>query len=199
MDDITTTSLRSANCLLLKNKCTIVIFIQIDHHHHPRHQSPSSTSSSSIECEVNFFLLFFLKQLNVFFPWKISIRRQYITPFSPLTFIQFIIGYYGSSHFGCFWYIHPSPGHLSSQCFAPESWQTLGIALFTAPPWLWVFDRFYQKRPVDWPNLGNAVFATFFVGWTLCLKFSLKWPNLWNYKFCPNIAARWVVRSVDYW
>ena len=130
MVDITTTSFSSANSAVSENKSTI-IFTKIGHHQQPHRHHPDQT--------------------EWFFPGRNSIRTDSFH-FSLSSTLWDIMAAAILVAFDTY----PSPGHLSSQWFVPESWQTLGIALFTASPWLWFFDQFHQKRPVDWPNLGKC-------------------------------------------
>ena len=81
-------------------------------------------------------------------------------------------------------YIRPL-GIWAHNAEAGESWQTLGIALFTASPWLWFFDQFHQKdqQSIE-TKFGEMQFATFFVGW----KNIVHWWQQILFKFCPRMT-----------
>ena len=90
---------------------------------------------------------------------------------------------------------HPSPGHFTSQWLFPESWQPLGMALFTAPPWLRISIESPVKKPVNRLKLEQ-----FHAVALQCNISSWSWPNWWNFelvsKETPGVR---VVRSVHYW
>ena len=72
---------------------------------------------------------------------------------------------------------HPSPGHFTSQWLFPESWQPLGIALFTAPPWL----RISIESPVEKP-VNRLKLEQFHAVALQCNLSSWFWPNWWNFE-----------------
>ena len=90
---------------------------------------------------------------------------------------------------------HPSPGHFTSQWLFPESWQPLGIALFTAPPWL----RISIESPVGKASQSTKIGAvprrsiamqSFLLVLTKLVKF---WARQ---KETPGARVVW---SVRYW
>ena len=133
---ITTTSLSSANSAVSENKCTSAIFAQIDRHHPHQHH-----------------------------PYHTIIYRmcQFLSSSSLLTLSSTFMGYYGGGHFGCFWYIYPSPGHLSSQCWGRRVMTNPGNRFIYCVAVTLVFRSIPPERPAgDWDQMQ---FATFFVGW----------------------------------